>query len=256
MPRTQILALACLLLSTAPAAAAVPVTLRGSPESMLRQNQVAREHGLDFLRQQADIAAALEKGRLVEIAGNDDYRVLARNGVALPEVRLFLDRFAADYRRACGTPLVVTSLTRASTRQPANSHPLSVHPAGMAVDLRVPADPACERWMNGELLRLEGEGLLDATREHRPPHFHVALFPQPYLAAVWQELGTNPLLALSPEPQESDPRLGAALAMLLEGTSEPLEWLAAQPAFREESSPGWLGRLIRLPLRLLGLGRA
>jgi hypothetical protein len=29
---------------------------------------------------------------------------------------------------------------------------------------------------------LERRGLLDATREHRPPHYHVAVFPRPYLA--------------------------------------------------------------------------
>jgi hypothetical protein len=254
MFRTPILALAALLACAVPAAASVPVTLRGSPESMVRQNRVAHEHGLEFFRTPTAIDAAVAEGRLVKVVGNDDYKVL-RGGVAQAEVRLFLERFGADYHQACGAPLVVTSLTRALSRQPANAHRLSVHPAGMAVDLRVPAAASCERWMNDELLRLERQGVLDATREHRPPHFHVAIFPGPYLAAVWEEVGTDPLLAATHPPLESAPRMGAAFAMLIEGTGDPLEWASRDLAPEEAETPGWLGRLLRLPLRLLGVGR-
>jgi hypothetical protein len=257
MPRTQLIALACLLAGAAPAAA-VPVSLGGSPASMARQHQVARDHGLEFFRTPGEIAAAVERGELVEVRGNADYQVL-RVGVAQPEVRLFLERFGGDYRAACGAPLVVTSLTRAVSRQPSNAHPLSVHPAGMAVDLRVPAGSACERWMNGELLRLEGLGVLDATRERRPPHFHIAVFPQPYLAHVREELGHEPLLALGGEGIERGPRVGAGLEKLLEGVGEPLAWMAErEPApspAAEEESQGWLTRLLRLPLRILGISR-
>src|SRR5690606_31356593 len=69
-------------------------------------------------------------------------------------------------------------------KQPRNASPLSVHPAGMAVDLRVSARPSCVRWLEGELLLLEAEGRLDATREYRPPHFHVAVFPEAFAEFV------------------------------------------------------------------------
>src|SRR5690606_34298796 len=106
--------------------------------------------------------------------GNADYDVTpARHRYALPEVRLFVERLGRQYREATGAPLVVTSLARPSTRQPANAHALSVHPAGMAIDLRVPRDAASRRG-------LERRGLVDVTRERRPPHYHVAIFPEAY----------------------------------------------------------------------------
>ncbi|MGH7465916.1 MAG: hypothetical protein ACREK1_12120, partial [Longimicrobiales bacterium] len=61
--------------------------------------------------------------------------------------------------------------------QPRNASPLSVHPAGMAVDLRVSRDAACREWLSAELLELEAMELIDATLERRPPHYHIAVFP-------------------------------------------------------------------------------
>jgi LysM repeat protein len=99
---------------------------------------------------------------------------------ARPEVKTFVERLASQYRSACGERLVVTSLTRPLNRQPSNSSPLSVHPTGMAVDLRTSNRPACRAFLEKTLLTLESRGVAEATREHRPPHYHVSLFPQPY----------------------------------------------------------------------------
>jgi hypothetical protein len=77
---------------------------------------------------------------------------------------------------------VVTSLTRPISEQPRNSHRLSVHPTGMAVDLRVPADSGARRWLENTLLSLENNGVLDVTKEKSPPHYHVAVFPLKYEA--------------------------------------------------------------------------
>ncbi|HEY8470326.1 MAG TPA: DUF5715 family protein, partial [Longimicrobiales bacterium] len=122
-------------------------------------------------------------GELVEVRGNADYD-LSRVSYpyARPEVRTFLERLGRQYREATGAPLVVTSLARPTTRQPVNAHALSVHPAGMAVDLRVPRDPASRRWLEDALVGLERRGLVDVTRERRPPHYHVAIFPEAYRA--------------------------------------------------------------------------
>jgi hypothetical protein len=50
----------------------------------------------------------------------------------------------------------------------------------MAVDLRVPAVAAHRAWLERTLISLEGLGVLDATRERHPPHYHVAVFPARY----------------------------------------------------------------------------
>ena len=68
-------------------------------------------------------------------------------------------------------------------RQPRNASPRSVHPTGMALDLRVPG-PKCRGWLERVLLQLEGSGVLEVSLERRPPHYHVALFPQQYAAYV------------------------------------------------------------------------
>ena len=43
---------------------------------------------------------------------------------------------------------------------------------------------ACRDWLEETLLSLERRGVLDATREYRPPHYHIALYPSQYDAYV------------------------------------------------------------------------
>lgn len=167
-----------LMISTVPAAAYdVPVTLRGSPESMLRQSAVAEEAGYALAATSREVRALVEEGVFVPLEGNADYQINrgVSAPVARPELRLFVERLAAQYRSATGERLVVTSLTRPQSRQPRNAHRLSVHPAGIAVDLRISRRQASRAWLESTLLALEREGVLDVTRERRPPHYHVAL---------------------------------------------------------------------------------
>ncbi|MBR9989473.1 MAG: hypothetical protein KFH98_06940 [Gemmatimonadetes bacterium] len=170
-------------LATGPAALAyaeVDVSLKGSRASMLRQNEIAKQEAFSFLRTPTQVHNYVDFGYLVQLEGNDDYDVIAGYPFARDVVRAFVERLAQGYREACGERLVVTSLTRPADRQPGNASALSVHPAGMAVDLRVSGVAACREWLSVELLRLETMGLLDATLERRPPHYHVAVFPVPY----------------------------------------------------------------------------
>lgn len=183
MRRTRLAAFT-LLLAVAPLGAEVPVSLSGSLASMVRQNEIATEHDLVFVRTAAELPRLMKAGLLVSLEGNDDYAVApsVRYPQARPEMRRFIERLAAQYRAATGEKLVVTSLTRPADRQPENAHALSVHPAGVAVDLRVSRRAGSRRWLEKTLLSLEKQGLLDVTRERYPPHYHVALFPAAYLA--------------------------------------------------------------------------
>ena len=172
--------LATLLAAGSLHAAEVKTTLDGSRASMQRQNRVARELEYSFMRTDAQVTKLAEQGHIVPVPGGEDYTVLASWPYARPVVREFVERLAAGYRAGCGERLVVTSLTRPARKQPGNASPLSVHPAGMAVDLRVSGDAGCVGWLQAELLDLESRGVIDATREYRPPHFHVAVFPEAY----------------------------------------------------------------------------
>jgi hypothetical protein len=61
----------------------------------------------------------------------------------------------------------------------------------MAVDLRVPRRASCRRWLESTFLSLERQRLLDATLERSPLHFHVAVFPDEYLAHVSRLTGRS-----------------------------------------------------------------
>lgn len=171
--------------------------LKGSPSSMRNQYSVAKKNDFTFLRTPRQVREFAEKGRLDTVAGNADYRI---NKVsfpyARPDVLMFIERVGRLYREANGEQMVVTSLTRPTSLQPRNAHRLSVHPAGMAVDLRVPFKPSARKWLESTLLELEREGVLDVTRERRPPHYHVAVFPERFA----EYAAANPLPPRPPEP--------------------------------------------------------
>ncbi|HSH46345.1 MAG TPA: DUF5715 family protein, partial [Longimicrobiales bacterium] len=189
----------------------VPVTLRGSLRAMRRQHSVTLALGFPFADSRREMDTLVMADELVRLEGNADYGF--RNGVdhlvARPETRVFVERLAKGYRNSCGQRLVVTSATRPLDRQPSNAHRLSVHPAGVAVDLRVSDRLACRSWLESNLLDMERQGVLDVTREYYPPHYHVALFPDAYMEAV------APLL----EAEEAE-RLAAARAARLQAERE------------------------------------
>ena len=196
-----------LVLAASPALAAENASLRGSPASMLRQHEVAEEQDYSFLRTPAEVRDLHEEGRLVAIPGNEDYQLASVSyPFGRPEVKRFIERLAAQYREGCGEPLVVTSLTRPLSSQPRNAHPLSVHPAGMAVDFRVPRVAACRAWLEDALLSLERRELLDVTRERMPPHYHVAIFPAAYLAYVAEQEAAEAaaIAAARPDPDPAE----------------------------------------------------
>ncbi|MGH7856198.1 MAG: DUF5715 family protein [Candidatus Binatia bacterium] len=160
-------------------------SLRGSHASLVRQRQWARSHDFTFLDTASDVRRFVEEGLLVPLSGNGDYELDGASfPYARPEIRTFVIRLASQYRRACGEKLVLTSLTRPSSRQPRNASRLSVHPTGMAIDLRRSRRQSCRRWLEQTLLALEEAGVLEATSERRPPHYHVAVFPRPYVRYV------------------------------------------------------------------------
>ena len=162
---------------------ALASTLNGSHASMLHQHAVAVELDYSFARTPAQIRKLVADSALERVAPSADVELRDVSfPFARPAVLDFIARLAAEYHAATGSPLVVTSLTRPTARQPRNASPLSVHPAGMAVDLRIPANGSALDWLEHKLLGLERAGVIDVTREHYPPHLHVAVFPEQYVA--------------------------------------------------------------------------
>jgi len=168
-----------LALVAAPAGVARADGLSGSPSSMVHQHQIAVAEDYSFLRTPNEVQSLATAGKLVRV-DDDENLVLSKVSYPYtrPEVRDFVERFAARFRAVTGSRLVVTSLTRPTSTQPRNAHKLSVHPAGMAVDLRVPADSAQRAFLEQSLLAMERDGVLDVTRERSPAHYHIAVFAE------------------------------------------------------------------------------
>lgn len=164
-------------------------SLRGSAASVDLQNRVAKDHDYSFLTSAEQVRRFASQGYLTRVRPNRDFTLHAVSfPYARAEVALFIERLAGQYRGACGEQLVVTSLTRPTSHQPRNASARSVHPTGMALDLRYPRDAKCRQWLEGVLLSLERAGVLDATLERYPLHYHVALFPRQYAAYVDNQL--------------------------------------------------------------------
>jgi hypothetical protein len=155
-------------------------SLRGSRRSVNRSYHYAVAHDLTFFETSKGVRRALNRGRFVRLGSSPHY-VLHEVSFpyATPTTRLFVRRLAAQYHNACGERLVITSAVRPESTQPANSSPRSVHPTGLAIDLRRPKGK-CLRWLRSTLLVLEKRGVIDATEEHHPVHFHVVVFAAPY----------------------------------------------------------------------------
>jgi hypothetical protein len=156
-------------------------SLIGSRAALLRAGAAAREHNYTYLRTSSQVYDFARRGLLVRLGGNSSYSVGPVSfPYARPEVKTFVERLSRQYKSACGEKLVVTSLTRPLSKQPPNASHLSVHPTGMAMDLRRSGRASCREWLQSTLLTLEDRGVLEATEEHYPPHYHVSLFPQSY----------------------------------------------------------------------------
>jgi hypothetical protein len=155
-------------------------SLRGSRSAVRRAHRYATAHDLHFHRTSRGVRAAAARGRLARLRTTRNMRLHnVSHPYARPMTALFLERLSGQYRRGCGERLVVTSATRPLAQRLPNASRRSVHPTGTAVDLRRP-DSACLRWLRRTLLQLERRGVLDATEERRPAHFHVMVFAVPY----------------------------------------------------------------------------
>jgi LysM repeat protein len=163
---------------------AIPValaaqTLRGSAASVDLMYTSAHEKDLAFLHSRGDIYQAAAEGDLSLLNINEDVTLeRVTFPFVLPATRGFVDSLGAQYHAACGERLAVTSGARPIEEQPRNASPKSVHPTGMAVDFRKPPPGPCLTWLRAALIDLEKRGVVEATEERHPAHFHVAVLNQ------------------------------------------------------------------------------
>ena len=158
-----------------------PSALRGSKASVEKMYSFARQHRYPFYLTPATLDDAIAKGKLVPLPGDENYELARGVGFSYTttESRDFIMQFAPQYLAVCGTPLTVTSAARPMSRQPRNANPHSVHPTGIAVDIRRPYPGPCLTWVRNALAELEARGFVEATEEHHPVHIHLAVLKAP-----------------------------------------------------------------------------
>jgi LysM repeat protein len=180
-----------------------PEDLHGSKASVERMYDFAVRHRYPFYLTPTNLDTAIAHGKLVALTGDSTYELTRGVGFsyATREAKQFVTMFAPQYLAACGAPLTVTSAARPMSRQPHNANPLSVHPTGIAVDIRRPPPGPCLTWVRGALAELETKGIVEATEEHHPVHLHIAVLQAPGARFTLPDLTHGVVVARVTPPQ-------------------------------------------------------
>jgi LysM repeat protein len=215
---------------------------------MLRQNQVAQDHKYSYLKTSTGVKRFAKQGRLVRLKGSSHYKLDDEVSFpyARPEVKQFVERLGDQYYKACGERLVVTSLTRPITRQPRNASHLSVHPTGMAVDLRWSWHKSCRSWLEKTLLAMEQHEVIEATRESWPPHYHVTVFPAPYLRYIAKGASASSKQALA----KAAPQRSSSKATPTQKTTARAKTTQAKPQLAKASPSSKQGKQVKKTVRV------
>jgi LysM repeat protein len=194
----------CALLSLGVAVPAAAQSLRGSQASVQKMYTRAVRNDLEFFSTSKSVYESVRDGELVMLSITMDMTLeRVTYPFVLPRTRDVLNVFARNYHQACGERLVVTSAARPRSEQPRNASPQSVHPTGMAIDFRKPSGN-CLTYMRGQLLALEKLGILEATEERHPVHFHVAVLQRGSFAPA-QTVAAGPSAQTPTAPAEPAP---------------------------------------------------
>lgn len=160
---------------TDPWPAQVVSLVGGCQSTSQQQHFYAQRHQLRFMQTPYERDKAFRDGLFVSLADpNIKFNSKGIQGpFALPPIVSFTKSLAAQYRAAgCGL-LVVNSGTRSVGSQPKNASGFSLHPAGLAVDLAIPAEERCDQWLQNYLRDNEAQKRIDATWELNPAHYHI-----------------------------------------------------------------------------------
>jgi len=173
--------------------------LRGTHESLVRQNQRADLEGLARIQDDADIAALLRNGRLVSLPTayglHADPRLPANRRYCRPFTAKFLADLSRAYYTRFHSGLQINSAVRTVEYQrhllringnaaPADGDIASPHLTGATIDIaKKGLSPLEVEWMRAYLLPLERDGKLDVEEEFYQSCFHISVYAN-YMAGT------------------------------------------------------------------------
>jgi hypothetical protein len=197
---------------------AMPPPLRGSLESLERQNVKLTSEGLERIEDEDALSARIADGLLVPVPASAGLMV---NGNLPPTHRYcrpwtahFLADLAEAHEAVFHRPLEVSSAVRTVTYQkrlmringnaaPAVGDVVSPHLTGAAVDIAKEGLTRAEMgWMRNRLMALEAEGKIDVEEEFRQRCFHITVYASYAPPAVRR---VAPSRAQTPPDSPKDP---------------------------------------------------
>jgi hypothetical protein len=170
----------------------MPSPLRGSLESLERQNTKLDEEGLERIEDEADLAARIANGLLVPVPVSSALTVnsdlLENHRYCRPWTAKFLFDLARAHETVFHKPLMVSSAVRTVEYQrrlmaingnaaPAEGDIVSPHLTGATVDIAKSGLSRQEMaWMRQRLLTLQSAGKIDVEEEFRQACFHITVY--------------------------------------------------------------------------------
>lgn len=163
--------------------------LRGSYESMLRQNEEIDRLQLPRIQDDAELEDLVLKQELVEIPESDSLRIAANldpeRRYCRPWTLSFLEDLGQAFYAEFKTPIQVNSAVRTVAVQkklrrrnrnaaPETGEIASSHLAGITVDINKRGLTKAQRkWLDAYLLDLRNLNLIEAAEERRQPVYHI-----------------------------------------------------------------------------------
>lgn len=166
--------------------------LRGSMESLMRQNDRTDADNLERIVDDDDLHARIESGVLVPVPTSG---ALSINGNLPPERRYcrpwtatFLSDLARDHQTQFHRPFIVSSAVRTIEYQkrlqrtngnaaPAEGDVASPHLTGATIDIAKSGMSRTELyWMRNRLSALQEAGKIDVEEEFRQACFHITVY--------------------------------------------------------------------------------
>lgn len=166
-------------------------SLKGSRESLRKQNAVADREGLARITDSFLLAEMKKDGRLVRLPETVriDPRLDEEWHWVLPQTAEFLEDLGVEFIDQFGRFSQLNSAVRTIPRQleiaaggnlnaaPVEGDRMSPHLTGATVDItKIGMNGEELKWMRRQLLELEALDLIEATEEEVQPVFHVMVF--------------------------------------------------------------------------------
>ncbi len=166
-----------------------PVLLKGSHDSLLRQNAEIDRLQLPRIQNDQELQELISQDKLVPLPDDKEVRVDPRlepsRRFCRPWTRDFLEDFGQAYYKQFHQPIQVNSAVRTVEQQerlarynhnaaPADGETASSHLAGLTVDIAKRGMTRRQRqFVEGYLVNMRNLGMVEAVEERRQACFHV-----------------------------------------------------------------------------------